>query len=72
MAPVAPVGPVIPAGIVKANIALELVPVLTTVAALPGSVVVVDPTVIVAAAGPVARLFNSSLFILNSKVPYYL
>ena len=52
--PVGPVGPVAPAGIVKSKITFSLVPEFTTAAAVPGSPVVVVPTVIVAApAGPV-------------------
>ena len=55
--PVAPIGPVAPSsplGIVKFKITFSLVPELVTVASVPGSVVVVAPTVIVAApAGPV-------------------
>ena len=52
--PVGPVGPVAPAGIVKSKTTFSLVPEFTTAAAVPGSPVVVVPTVIVAApAGPV-------------------
>ena len=49
-----PVGPVAPAGIEKSNITFSLVPELVTLAAVPGAVVVVVPTVIVAGPwGPV-------------------
>ena len=54
MAPVGPVAPSSPLGIVKFKITFSLVPELVTVASVPGSVVVVVPTVIVAApTGPV-------------------
>lgn len=52
-------------------------PVISALAWVSGSPVVTSPIVNVGVApvgpvGPVARLFNSSLFILNSKIPYYL
>ena len=49
-APVAPVAPVSPFGIVKLNVAADVVPPLETVADVPAAPVVVVPTVIVAAA----------------------
>ena len=49
-----PVGPILPLGIEKSKMTFSLVPLLVTEALLPASVVVVVPTVIVAApAGPV-------------------
>ena len=54
VAPAGPVGPVAPAGILKVKTAFSLVPVLDTVAGVPGSPVVVVPTATVTGpAGPV-------------------
>ena len=44
---------VAPAGILKSKMAFDGVPTFVTLAFVPGSVVVVLPTVIVAPAGPV-------------------
>ena len=43
-APFAPVAPVAPAGMTKFNTALLSVPVLVTLAFVPGAPVVVEPT----------------------------
>ena len=71
VAPFAPVAPVVPAGMTKFNTALLSVPVLVTLAFVPGAPVVVVPTCTVAAvpatpAAPVAPAgmtkFNTALF----------
>lgn len=59
VAPVAPVSHLAPLGIVKSNTAAELVQLLTTLASVQGSHVVVVPTLIVAAV-PVSPLSHLS------------